>query len=525
MKRGHKRVISFITTALLISSTVFAYPLSIKASTSKSGIDNETKISIAKSLFAKEAKVDGAKGKLNYTNDNSSKTNTTSLNPDDDVRLIVQLNEKCVKDYLPGVQLSKTGFSSSLKQTVLDSQGTVKTQVLRLSKNIKIRDTYYLLLNGFSVQAKAKDISKIENLPGVKHVTVCLQFYPDMNYSKNLTNVPEVWNDTNLKYKGEGQVIAIIDTGIDMNHKDMKITDTSKEKLKPEQGFNDKVPYGYNFADNNTEVKAAPGTSEHGMHVAGIVAANGSDAEIASNKAIKGNAPEAQLLAMKVFTNNPNFGSAFSDDIVAAIEDSVAHKADVINMSLGSAEAFQDTESAEQIAVKNANDSGTVCCISAGNSQYSLAPYKFGDIMDDGTVGSPGIAEASLCVASYENTNITSYGIDYSSSDGQGSSPLLYTMCNVNPLDALKDTTNGYELVYAGLGTADDFANVGDLTGKIALVQRGSNTFVEKQENAQAANAMGIIVFDKDSNVNQPLSNMATDPSVTIPALFISTTD
>lgn len=39
----------------------------------------------------------------------------------------------------------------------------------------------------------------------------------------------------------------------------------------------------------------------HGMHVAGIVAANGSDEEVAKNEAIKGVAPEAQLLAMKVF--------------------------------------------------------------------------------------------------------------------------------------------------------------------------------------------------------------------------------
>lgn len=64
-------------------------------------------------------------------------------------------------------------------------------------------------------------------------------------------------------------------------------------------------------------------------------------------------APEAQLLAMKVFSNNPDGNEyCYDDDVIAAIEDSVAHKADVINMSLGATAGFVDENNPEQIAIK-----------------------------------------------------------------------------------------------------------------------------------------------------------------------------
>lgn len=527
MLKNRKKVISLILTTLLITSTTFttqtkaAFSSSANPDVNSSPItstDVQKELQDAASNYLKESRTDDASKKI--TESQKKKNDTENLAPDDDVRLIVQLDGKAVTDYMPGVQIAKAGINASLKTKVLNSQVTAKKQVTSIRKGIKVKDSYSVLLNGFSVQAKGKDIAKIKALPGVKHVTVCRQFYTNMNYATNITNVQNVWD--NLKLKGEGQVVAIIDTGIDMNHKDMKITDTSKEKLKPATGFNDKVPYGYNFADGNTDIKAAAGTSEHGMHVAGIVGANGDSSQVASNLAIKGCAPEAQLLAMKVFSNNPGYTSAFSDDIIAAIEDSVAHKADVLNMSLGSPAAFQDPESAEQVAVNEANANGTVCVISAGNSQYALAPNKFGSDLDDGTVGDPGVAKDSLSVASYENTNITSYGVDYKTADGQtNSSPLPYTMCSINPVDAL-NSTDGYDVVDAGYGAASDYIGK-TVKGKIALVERGNSiTFVDKQKNAQNAGAVGLIVYD---NTAEGLISMATDTTIKIPAVFISNGD
>lgn len=113
-----------------------------------------------------------------------------------------------------------------------------------------------------------------------------------MNSAKDLTQAVETWKELGLK--GEGMVVSIIDSGIDPNHKDMKITDSSKAKLKkenlkdgPGKYFTEKIPYGYNFADENENIiDTHPKVDMHGMHVAGIVAANGSDEEVAKKEKI-----------------------------------------------------------------------------------------------------------------------------------------------------------------------------------------------------------------------------------------------
>ena len=149
------------------------------------------------------------------------------------------------------------------------------------------------------------------------------------------------------------------------------------------------------------------GGSMHGMHVAGIVAANASQEEVNNNAGVQGVAPEAQVLAMKVFTNNPEIEGAFSDDIIAALEASVELDADIINMSLGSTAGYRDAEDPEQVAIKNATDDGVICVVSAGNSATSLDPYIVSGVSDTAVVGSSGLASDALQVASSENSVIT----------------------------------------------------------------------------------------------------------------------
>ena len=73
------------------------------------------------------------------------------------------------------------------------------------------------------------------------------------------------------------------------------------------------------FPDRNNEIvdKSKTGGA-HGMHVAGTVAANGN----IEDNGIKGVAPEAQVLAMKVFSNKIDIGT-FDDIYLDAIEESI----------------------------------------------------------------------------------------------------------------------------------------------------------------------------------------------------------
>ncbi|MCB5559144.1 S8 family serine peptidase [Anaerosalibacter bizertensis] len=90
------------------------------------------------------------------------------------------------------------------------------------------------------------------------------------------------------------------------------------------------------FPDRNNEIvdKSKTGGA-HGMHVAGTVAANGN----IEDNGINGVAPEAQVLAMKVFSNKIDIGT-FDDIYLDAIEESIVLESDVINMSLGSPAVF-----------------------------------------------------------------------------------------------------------------------------------------------------------------------------------------
>lgn len=94
--------------------------------------------------------------------------------------------------------------------------------------------------------------------------------------------------------------------------------------------------------DGNDEIlDLGPGASMHGMHVGGTVAANGDE----EDGGIKGVAPEAQLLALKVFGNDPNFSSTYGDIYIKAIDDAIKLNADVLNMSLGSPAGYVDESS------------------------------------------------------------------------------------------------------------------------------------------------------------------------------------
>lgn len=330
------------------------------------------------------------------------------------IRVIVQLEDS------PAIK------SGEEEQQVKKGQASAKEAVENITGG-KIRKSFGYLVNGFSLDVKRGDIEKIKAIEGVKSVTLARVYYPDMNFAKEITKTYDVWKD--YGYKGEGLVVSVIDTGIDYTHKDLQAINKEKIKIDAQEAkgkveqlsygkyFTDKIPFGHNYADGNEDI--IDKGEQHGMHVAGIVAANGSEDEVSSFKAIKGVAPEAQLLAMKVFSNNVELQGAFDDDIIAAIEDSVKLGADVINMSLGSEAGFMDDEDPQQVAVKNAADNGVLCVVSAGNAQTSATndgwsqPENLLGLKDTGVVGSPSVSEDALSVASMENSKLTADNLKY----------------------------------------------------------------------------------------------------------------
>lgn len=441
----------------------------------------------------------------------------------DYVRIIIQLKDepaiskagKSIKKY---AEISET-TRINLEKDVLNSQTSLQNELSKQGINIDVINRVTVGTNAFSTMVKASEIEKIEGNPRVKGVFIANEYNrpeaPQMVTSHDMIGSYYAWDTRG--YKGENMLIAIVDTGIDPSHKDMNISNGVDVKLdkKMVNGLNlpgtyrtNKVPYGYNYFDQNQDILDVDYRS-HGMHVAGTVGANGE---------IKGVAPEAQLLAMKVFSKDPDFPSTYDDIYMKAIDDAIKLGVDVINMSLGSSASFYNPNSAMDEIITNAREHGVIFSISAGNSAHSTNGFythglPFKENPDIGMIGAPSLNKDSISVASIENTHSQ---VNYIAYGENKKAP--YSLAGSIPLAGR--FAESIEFIDAGLGYPKDFEGK-DFAGKVALISRGEIGFTDKIMNAQNAGAAVAIVYNNNGN---ELINMAYPDEGTIPAAFIGNT-
>jgi len=430
----------------------------------------------------------------------------TAYKPNDTVRLIVEVEQP--------TEIEQT--AKSKKALFKQKQDKVIEQISKENSKsnvpIKVKHRFFEGFNGFSVETEFQNIKDIQSIPGVTNVHIARIFQENMAASKELVQAQKVWEQ--YGYTGEGLVVAVVDSGIDYTHKDMNLSDTAKAKEKWTQDkinqkftetdvneiwYSEKVPTGYDWADNDTNV--IPGTkgSPHGTHVAGTIGANGDE----TKGAVAGIAPGVQLLAEKVFSDNG--GGAYEDDIIAGIEHAVTMSADVINMSLGVDAGYVDEDfDPIQKSIRVATEQGTLVVVAAGNTAYStknniilssLKPYA--ENPDIGTVGAPGVSPYALSVASYENTKLhlnaladpSGFSVPFKD---QTQFPASYNF----KVSKVLSPDVPYDLVYVGEGkSASDYPK--GKTDYIAVVKllNPYSTVSTIQFTAKSAGAKAIIMI------------------------------
>ncbi|USK35192.1 S8 family serine peptidase [Bacillus sp. F19] len=276
---------------------------------------------------------------------------------------------------------------------------------------------------------------------------------------------------------GKGIKVGVLDTGIDYNHPDLK------DAYKGGYDFvnNDEDPMETTYAEWKKSGKPEKDGSsiyytEHGTHVAGIIAGRG----VANSEyKMTGAAPEADIYAYRVL--GP-YGSGSSDAIIAALDRAVQDDMDVINMSLGA--AINDPNSPTSMAVNNAVLHGVTAVVSAGNS---------GDKMY--TLGSPGAAAFALTVGA---SSIAMDVYQYSGvQNGKNYSLRQLAKNYADDLTQLKGKT--YKLVNVNLGNPGDFTGKG-VSGNIAFIKRGSIALIDKIKNAKANGAVAVIMYNDEAN-------------------------
>jgi major intracellular serine protease len=217
------------------------------------------------------------------------------------------------------------------------------------------------------------------NLPEMKLIPFTVKSVQntktEIPYGVSQINAPEIWKRGE---KGQGVVVAILDTGIDMTHPDLKT----------------RVIGGRNFTNEGSSDDITD-RNGHGTHVAGTIAG------IENDSGVVGVAPEARLLICKVLNSR---GSGDYAGITNAIRWAARWKGPngervrVINMSLGG--PYHDSK--QYRAILEACALGILVVVASGNE---------GDA-DEGTMeyGYPALYNECVTVAACaENKELASF--------------------------------------------------------------------------------------------------------------------
>ena len=374
--------------------------------------------------------------------------------------------------------------------------------------------------NGIRVKVDMSQLDQIRGLTGVVAVTKVTQYTPDLTKSVPWIGASAVQSSGN---SGEGVSIAIIDSGVDYLHANFggsgdpfEYAANDKNVIEPGTFPTARVIGGYDFAGPTYDARdpllvpipdADPlDVGGHGSHVAGIAAGSGVPGVIGI-----GVAPEASIVALKVFGDAGGSTSLVSDAIEYALDPNgdgdTSDHVDVINMSLGSFYGSPDDPSA--VASQNAADMGIVVVASAGND--GPIPY---------ITGSPAVGQSVVSVASSlsggETTGIDVNGTSYESVEGAG--PVLIADGAITGNLAIpSDGANA-----AGCNPiTDDFSN------QVAFIIRGGCDFNVKYLNAQAAGATAIVVYNDGTAPDRvaPIIMGGVSAAATIPGTMISSFD
>ncbi|MBP7319512.1 MAG: S8 family serine peptidase, partial [Lachnospiraceae bacterium] len=489
-------------------------------------------------------------GQLKQTIDSIVKSGAANLDqaqkvdlfaPDEKVVVIVDVdtesvmdkfedsNEKEVQEFIEDnkevreeVQENVSAVADKVVDKVEDSKGNDEAEVLY---------SYDTAFTGVAIEVPYGQLETIKKVQGVKNAFVAATYQvpkeqkitspeigTNMITSRDLISTGNIQNGE-LNYTGQGMVIAVLDTGISYRHdafvtapvnhsvtvatmadaianldlvaEDNFYTATGGTLVADESSVNSiyksaKVPFGYDYTDNDTEITPID-DENHGTHVSGTIAGN--------SAIIKGVAPDAQLMGMKVFNDEGNTNDAV---LFAALQDALLLDVDVINMSLGSSCGFTvESDAALQEVYDAIEEAGINLDVSAGNSGTSADKNNYGGYSltknpSASTVGSPSTLDAALSIASVENTFLNYSHFLLAAGDEK-----MGYIDNGTPGKEFASIGAGtFEYVNCGLGTPEDVAAAGDLTGKIALVKRGSISFTEKCKNVADAGAMAMVLYN-----------------------------
>ncbi|GHH34107.1 S8 family peptidase [Lentzea cavernae] len=218
-------------------------------------------------------------------------------------------------------------------------------------------------INGVAFDAAKTPLVGTLSASGAKKIWLDARRKANLDRSVAQINAPAAYA---AGLTGKGVTVAVLDTGVDNTHPDLK------DREVGERNFTTSPDNGDHYG--------------HGTHVASIVAGTGAK----SGGKYRGVAPDAQILDVKVLGDN---GSGQDSGIIAGMEWAIEQGAQIINMSLGGYDT-PAVEPLEEAVNRLSAEKGALFVVAAGNSGPNAR-----------TVGSPGSADAALTVGAVDHDN------------------------------------------------------------------------------------------------------------------------
>ena len=324
-------------------------------------------------------------------------------------------------------------------------------------------------------------------------------------------SAPEAWE---RNVGSRDVVLAVIDTGVDYRHEDLAANmwrnpgEIAGNGVDDDNnGFRDDV-YGYDFAaDSSGGNDSDPmDIDSHGTHVAGTMAAVGNN-----GTGVCGIAWQVRVMALKAF--RPNI-YIYDSDCIEAVEYAVMMKRDhgvnlvAINASFGGG----GENPLQEDAIAEAGDNGIAFVCAAGNDGTDNdADAFFPSGYDLPSIVAVAATDENDALASFSNygansVDLAAPGAGILSTVPTGKGQEAWLRSNSDTLDANPLEYSGMTAA-AGLNrkiydceqgkSASDFP--AGVSGNIALIERGDNTFEKKALNAQNAGAAGVVIYNNEA--------------------------
>ncbi len=427
-------------------------------------------------------------------------------------------------------------IDENLKADIMAQQAEVIERLRVISPDIKILNSYRLVLNAIAFSSSSSSVALIKGVEGVHKLLESASFERpetldnEQRVAEAISNIKEKNSVTfigadklhKLGITGKNVRVGIIDSGIDYTHimfggaGKKEIYDSIDPDTANLHFPNAKVVGGVDFVGSNYSArdperrvpKRDPNPIDergHGTYVAGSIAGVGDDLYSYS-----GVAPDALLYALKVFSTEATTSDAV---VIAALEYAAdpsenidpTNRLDVVNVSLGGSYGRPNTLYAE--AIKNLTKAGTIVVAASGNS---------GDV--EYVTNSPATSEEAISVAA--SIDYTAQNIEIPSVELQiGVDKIFLELVEGNMTAPARKSkvSGGLVAIGSGAGRLPEELK-SKVRGNIVLMDLGA-WYARQFLLAQSLGATGIVMINNDDG---PLFKLDTEDKFDIPVALVS---